>query len=138
MNRLRIFLCASLLVAAHLPALLHAQAATPEGSRSAVGAELKLVIPLSMRVYALGLTPRGPVAGLWRGWLQDSARTGQPVPVVLPLDSTMTSTLECPMPVARMAPEAIPHMPTAQIDSAVAAPRVVTLRSCTNPLDRTP
>lgn len=138
MNRLRTFLCASFVVAAYLPALLHAQDATPERSRSAVGAELKLVIPSSMRDYSLGLTPQGSVAGLLRRWLQDSARTGQPVPVVLPLDSTTTSALECPMPVFRLAPESIPHMPTAQVDSAVAASRVVTLRGCTNPLDRRP
>ncbi len=138
MNRLRTFLCASFLVAALSPALLHAQAATPQGSRSVVGTELKLVIPASLRVYSPGVTPRGQVAGLSRRWLQDSARTGQQVPVVLPYDSTTTSTRECAMPVFRMAPEAVPHMPTAQIDSAFADPGVVTLRGCTNPLDPRP
>lgn len=138
MNRLRTFLCASVVVAAHLPALLRAQAATPEGSRSAVATELKLVIPSSMRDYAPGLTPRGPIAGLSRRWWQDSARTGQPVPVVLPFDSTATSTLECPMPVFRLAPEAVPYMPIAQTDSAFAAAGVMTLSGCTNPLDRRP
>jgi hypothetical protein len=138
MNRLRTVLCASFVVVAHLPALLRAQAATPEVSRSAVGAELQLVIPSSVPVYLFGRMPRRPVAGLWRGWLQDSVRTSRPMPVVLPFDSTVAPTLECPMPVARLAPEAIPRMPTAPIDSAGAAPRVLPLRGCTNPLDRRP
>lgn len=141
MNRLRIFLCASFAVIAHQPSLLHAQLVAPEVPRSSVSTELRLVIPPMMRVYSLDRTQRGPVSGLWRGWLQDSARRAQPVPVVLPSDSTvtaMTSNLECPMPVARLAPVSVPHMPTAQTDSLGTAPRAVTLRGCTNPLDRKP
>lgn len=138
MHRPRSFLCASFLLAALAPVLLHAQAATPKASRSAADTALKLVIPLSMRDYSPGLTPPAPVARSSRRWAQDSARSARRVTVLLPLDSTTSSVLECPMPVFRLAPEAIPHMPTAQLDSAVAAPRGVTVPGCTNPLDPRP
>lgn len=138
MKAFRTILCASVVLAAFLPSLLHAQTALPEVQRPVIGNELALVIPASVRRYSLGIGPRAFGVGSLRWRMQDSTRTDQPVPIVLRLDSITPSTSECPMPVARMAPEAIPRMPVAQVDSNSAAPRVVGWRGCINPLDRRP
>ena len=130
----RTFVCASFLLAASVPTLLCAQATLPEVPRPTVDNALTLVIPSSVRRYSLVISPRAFGIGSLRWRLQDSSRTDQPVPIVLRLDSITPSALECPMPVARMAPESVPRMPVAQIDSSSAAPRVVGWRGCTNPL----
>lgn len=137
-NQSRAFLCASFVLAASLPSLLRAQATLSEPPRPVVGNELSLVIPSTVRRYTFGLAPRPFFVGSLRWRLQDSSRTDQPVPIVVRLDSIAPSVSECPMPVARMAPERVPRMPVAQVDSTSAAPRVVEWRGCTNPLDRRP
>lgn len=138
MHTLRTFLCASFLMAASVPSLLRAQTTLPELPRPVPGNELTLVIPTSVRRYSLGIGPRAFGVGSLRWRTQDSTRTDQPLPIVVRLDSITSSALECPMPVARMAPESVPRMPVAQVDSTSAAPRVVAWRGCTNPLDRQP
>ncbi|QJR37583.1 hypothetical protein [Gemmatimonas groenlandica] len=121
-----------------MPSLLRAQTTPPEVPRPVIGNALSSVMPTSVRRYSLGIAPRAFGVGSLRWRMQDSTRTDQPIPIVLRLDSITASVLECPMPVARMAPEAIPRMPVAQVDSISAAPRVVSWRGCTNPLDRRP
>ncbi|WP_309673558.1 hypothetical protein [Gemmatimonas sp.] len=132
MPQSRTFVCASFLLAASLPSLLRAQATLPEVPRPVVGNALTLVVPSPVRRYSLGMAPRAFGSLRWR--LQDSSRTDQPVPIVLRLDSISQSAPECPMPVARMAPESVPRMPVAQVDSSGAPPRLVAWRGCTNPL----
>ncbi|WP_310570976.1 hypothetical protein [Gemmatimonas sp.] len=134
----RTFVCASFLLAASVPTLLCAQATLPEVPRPTVDNALTLVIPSSVRRYSLVISPRAFGIGSLRSWLQDSSRTNQAVPTVLRLDSLTPSVLECPMPVARMAPERVPRMPGAQVDSISAAPNVAAWRGCMNPLDRRP
>lgn len=138
MRQSRTFLCASLVLAASLPSSLRAQATLPELPRPVPSNALTLEIPSSVRVFSLGMAPRALGVGSLSWRLQDSSRTDRPVPIVVRLDSITASALECPMPVARVAPERIPRMPVAQVDSVSAAPRVVGWRGCTNPLDRRP
>lgn len=136
MQKLQTFWCASVVLAVTVPSLLRAQPAQPEVPRAAGGNELRLFIPSSVRLYSLGIAPRALGPGLLRGRLQDSLRTDRPVPIMLRLDSIAPSALECPMPIARMAPADVPRMPVAQVDSVSAPPRVVAWRACANPLDR--
>ncbi|WP_309670940.1 hypothetical protein [Gemmatimonas sp.] len=138
MRTLQTFLCASFLPAASVPSLLRAQTTLPELPRPVPGNELTLAIPSSVRHYSLGVAPRLFGVGSLRWRLQDSTRMDQPVPIVVRVDSITPSVSECPMPVARMAPERVPRMPVAQFDSISAARRVVAWRGCANPLDRRP
>ncbi|WP_411279396.1 hypothetical protein [Gemmatimonas sp.] len=138
MNRLRAFSWLSFVLVGGLPSVVAAQAIPLEVPRVVVGDTLRFVIPSSARLVSLGVGPRGRAVGTLRGWLQDSQRTDQPVPVVLRLDSITPSALECPMPVARRAPETILRMPVASGDSTGAPLGVVKPSGCTNPLDRRP
>lgn len=93
MHWFRAVLCVSVVLAAHPPVSLQAQAAISGGSPSNAGTALKLVIPSSLRVSSLGVSSLGvasrkPVTRVSRSGWQDAARAGQPVPVVLPSDST--------------------------------------------------
>lgn len=138
MNRIRVLSCVSFVIAAFLPSLLKAQTVPLELPRASLGDTLASATPSSARLRSLGVVPQELAVGTLRGWLQSTQRKNQPVPAALLLDSITSSALECPMPVARLAPEAIADMPVAAIDITSATSGGVTLRGCINPLDRRP
>ena len=120
--------------------MVSAQATPLEIPRAADRKEFTLVIPSqARRLSLLGVRSREAGLGSSRGWFwPDPPQKDQPVSIVLQPDSITASFLECPMPVARRAAETIARMPTGRADSTLGRPSAMTLRSCTNPLDRQP
>ncbi len=138
MNRIRAFSFVLFVIAGVLPSLVKAQAVPQEAERVSVRDTRTLVNPSSARLLSLGVVPQELAVGRWRGWPQAPQRKNQPMPAAFLLDSIISSAPECPMPVARLAPEAISPMPVAALDTTRTTPGVVKRSGCINPLDRRP